>query len=330
MLEDPKLIRMINSRQEAIAAMMQGYANRTQGCDRVVVDKQGGRISFFFGVLPRWTPRAELVGIFMTDIERWRWWWVMPGTETASGSRLDAAYAAGKEAGIDTLTARNPAVSTEKEAALLARLCASLAGAAGVHGEKDYDRVSYYALFPEDEAGAPGPANPQQYNTVLPPPSSRPSIRHPVMPPPKPAGGAPAMQSPLMSLFPGAHPSPDASAPGNPPAEKPVQLPARDLIRPVAQHAHGMVLQHMPDGFHQAVMVLYVEVRGGKLRFSALVVASDPRGNLTVLDPSTDLMQAVQTLLAEDARSGNGRWTRLTIHLTSTPSGAALDVHVKS
>ena len=136
-----------------------------------------------------------------------------------------------------------------------------------------------------------------------------------------------------MSLFPGAPPAqtnPDAPALGKPAAEKPVQLPARELIRPVAQYAHGMVLRHMPDGFHQAVMVLYVEVRGGKLRFSALVVASDPRGNLTVLDPSPDLMQSVQTLLAEDARSGNGRWTRLTIHLTSTPSGASLNVHVKS
>lgn len=331
MLEDPKLIRMVNSRQEAIATMMQGYANRTQGCDRVVVDKQGGRISYFRGALPRWTPRAELVGVFMTDIDRWRWWWVMPGTETSSGSRLDAAYSAGKEAGIDTLTARNPSVSTEKEASLLARLCASLAGAVGVHSEKDYDRITYYALFADDEESAAGRG--QQYDTVLPPPSARPSIRHPVMPAPKPSAGRAASNSPLMSLFPGAPTAPagnEAPPSGESITERPVQLPARGLVRPVAQHAHAMVLQHLPNGFHQAVMVLYVEVRGGKLRFSALVVVSDPEGNLTVIDPSTDLMQAVQTLLAEDARSGNGRWSRLTIHLTSTPTGASLDVHVKS
>lgn len=333
MIEDPKLIRMVNSRQEAITAMMQGHAHRTEGCDRVVVDKQGGRVSYFRGAVPRWTPRAELVGIFMTDIDRWRWWWVMPGTETSSGSRLDAAYSAGKEAGIDTLTARNPSVSTQKEAALLARLCASLAGAVGVHSEKEYDRITYYALFPDNDEASPGPVDGQQYNTVLPPPSARPSVRHPVMPPPKSSAGRSALHSPLMSLFPGAPPTPpDPASPAvdKLPAERPVQLPARELIRPVAQHTHAMVLQHMPKGFHQAVMVLYVEVRGGKLRFSALVVVSDPQGNLAVLDPSMELMQAVQSLLSEDARSGNGRWGRLTLHLTSTPSGVSLDVHVKS
>jgi hypothetical protein len=106
-------------------------------------------------------------------------------------------------------------------------------------------------------------------------------------------------------------------------------VPARELVRSVTQRVHALVLQHLPNGFRQAVMVLYIEPRDGKLRFSALVVATDSHGDLAVIDPSTDLMQAVQTLVAEDARSGNARWSRLTVHLTSTPTGASTDVRVK-
>jgi hypothetical protein len=337
MLEDQKLMRLVTTQRDAMTSMMREFESRTHGCDRVAVDAERGRITYFQGGLVHWDACAELIGIFMTDIERWRWWWVLPGTETAKKQRIDVAFATGKDGGVHTLTARNPSVSTENEARLLARLCASLAAAHGVHAESGPDRVTYYALFQESEAVAAGPhaAMAQQYNTMLPPSAMiPPSSRGPLpRPPASPAVALPPPpRAPLMSMFPGAPAPKDAPPPSTriPRTDVPPRVPARELVRPLALHAHALVVQQVPGGFRNAVVVLYTEVRAGKVRFSVLVVASDPRGDLVVLDATPDMMQDVQTLLTEDARSGNGAWTRLTIHLTPTASGASMDVQVKA
>lgn len=331
MLEDQKLMGLVKSRREAMSSMMREHAGRTRGCDRVEAEPDRGRVLFLKGGTVHWDARAELIGIFMTDIERWRWWWVLPGAETAGKLRLDAAFAAGKEGGIHTLTARTPPVSTEKDASLLAQLCASLAGANGVYAESAFDRITYYALFVrEPEAG-------QQYNTMLPPASMGPPSSRLPGPPASPPSGLrlpPPPRSPMMSMAPEA-PSP-ASDVASPPSSSlprqhgPARVPSRELVRPLALHAHTLVTKQLAGGFRQAVVVLYTENRGGKVRFSVSVVASDRQGDLVVLDSTPEMMQAIQTLLSKDARSGNGPWTRLTVLLASTPSGASMDVQIKA
>jgi hypothetical protein len=339
MFDDPKLTRLVELHQQAVVTMAHEQARRTNGHDRVVLDVDQGRAAYLREGFLQWNPRAELVGILMTDIERWRWWWVMPGAETgAKDLRLNAAFAAGQRAGIETLTSRNPKVANEKQALVLARLCAALAGAQGVHVERAMDRVTYYALFD----AAPGErSNEQQYTTQLPPaPSTRRppadgvgmeaslpqlgSVRAPLSsvaldapPPPSGVGGAAGTPA-LASMFP-------------PPATSALaRAPDRTLVRAVAHCAHQLVRHELPAGFRQAVVVVYVEIRGAKLRFSSHLVATDRNAELIVLDPSPQLMRAVEDLVAEDVRSGNGRWTRLTIRLTATATGASLDVQVKS
>ena len=340
MLEDQKLVRLVSANQQAIATMTHNQERRVIGHDRVTVDNHQGRVSFLRAGSILWNPRAELIGILMTDIDRWRWWWVLPGGEVGSTAfRLNAAFAVGQREGVDTLTSRNPNVARAKDAVVLAQLCAVLAGAQGVHAERGIDRVTYYALFDAVMgAGDRAASSAQQYSTMLPP---APPAPRELAPQTAPAGigteapiGQPSSRAPLRSVFPGAPTSAAAEAmiarpSPSPQAKAPVGAPDRTLVRALAHCALQLMRNELPGGFRQAVITVYVEVRAGKLRFSSQLVASDPNADLVVLDPSPQMMRAVEQLVTEDVQLGNGRWTRLTVRLLATENGASLDVQVK-
>ncbi len=341
MLEDQKLMRLVSANQQAIASMTHNQERRVPGHDRVAVDTHQGRVAFSRAGSLQWNPRAELIGILMTDIDRWRWWWVLPGGEVGSTAfRLNAAFAVGQREGVETLTSRNPNVARAKDAVALAQLCAVLAGAQGVHAERGIDRVTYYALFDAAVgAGDRAPANGQQYSTMLPPAPPVPRALASQTAPAgigteAPIGGQPSLRAPLRSIFPGAPTSAASEAliarpTSSPQATAPVGAPDRTLVRALAHCALQLMRNELPGGFRQAVVIFLVDVRAGKLRFSSQLVASDQNADLVVLDPSPQMMRAVEQLVTEDVQLGNGRWTRLTIRLLATESGASLDVHVK-
>ena len=338
MFDDLKLTRMLGAQQQAVVAMAHDQARRTNGHDRVVLELDHGRVAYLRDGYLQWHPRFELIGILMTDVERWRWWWVMPGAETGNTNlRLNAAFAEGQRAGVETLTSRNPAIANEKQAQAIARLFAVLARAQGVHAEQGFDRVTYYALF---DAPAGEAVDAQQYTTVLPPapPSSRRSAAVggigtatplPLLGTMRPPLSSVGMEEPLPSSAPAPQRAPLASMIPPPASPSPARAPERALVRAVAHCAHQVVRHELPAGFRQAVVVIYVDVRGAKLRYSSQLAVTDSDAELMVIDPTPQMMRAVEELVSTDARSGNGRWSRLTIKLTATANGASLDVQVK-
>ncbi len=108
----------------------------------------------------------------------------------------------------------------------------------------------------------------------------------------------------------------------------PIREPSRETFMPVAQAALGDVTSTVP-GFGQALVVVRVEVDAhGKGRFFVQLVAANAAGDLTPVDPSRALLDAVAKLIADDARDGNGRWRRLSARLRPTPRGASVDLEV--
>lgn len=117
--------------------------------------------------------------------------------------------------------------------------------------------------------------------------------------------------------------SPSSSAP------TPVREPSRAIFFPVAQLALGSVAAAMPQGFHQALLSITLDLAEAKSRFFVQLVASDARGELVSLDPSRELLDATGKMIGDDARDGNGRWRRLVARLRATARGASVDVEVK-
>ncbi len=110
---------------------------------------------------------------------------------------------------------------------------------------------------------------------------------------------------------------------------KSVRLPTTTLLEPAARAlGHQLRAQH-PD-YQRAVYVISAELAGGKLRYHISLVCSDATGELHVLEPSSELRESTVRLLREDAQDGNGRWSRLIVHLTAqTSEEAALRVEVR-
>lgn len=356
MLEDQRLMFLIQSREQALADMLAEQARRTAAHDQVRVEDDV--VTYYQQGTAIWSPKAEMVGMFFTDLDRWRWWWVMPNAK--KGGRLDAAFALAQQRGIVTITSRNPAVANEREATLLARVMASLANAQGVYEQREQDKITYYALFagsPVVTAHLTQTPPPGTVRTMTPPPAA---ARRTATPPPATArlSAVPASAARIGTPPPGAvHIPPPPGMPGSrtiAPASGPsmrasvrdpswtnevrplqqenvpVYVPAREHVQPVAQQAYLMV-QRQVGVIHQALVVIDVDVRGGKGRFSALVVAIDSEGELTALETTPELMDAAATMIRDDARSGNGRWRRLAVRLLGKPTGGVgMDVKVRA
>ena len=226
----------------------------------------------------------------------------------------------------------------EREAVLLANVCASLASAQGVHLAQHGDRSTFYALFdgqPGEAARAPDRGSGPQ----APAPSSPHDERESMLRVDEPIPEVGATRKPIMSMPPTAmgplppvRPPPPPAIPGvaSPaPASPPVvKEPPRELVMPLAKLALASVVTKLP-GFQQALITLNLQVHeGGRARFFVVVVASDVEGNLMAVPTPEGLMEAARDLIAEDARRGNGRWRRMTARLKNKPTGISVRVEV--
>ena len=106
---------------------------------------------------------------------------------------------------------------------------------------------------------------------------------------------------------------PAMSAP--PPPAPPIREPARHIVQPLANAALAELNHAVPVGFRRAVLIVTLDVEKSKARFFVQLVATDETGELWSPDASMDLVKAAGTMIADDARDGNGRWQRLVIQL---------------
>jgi hypothetical protein len=134
---------------------------------------------------------------------------------------------------------------------------------------------------------------------------------------------APAMRSPVPPADRAVH----SIAPPVDVAGVPVE-PSRELLAPVAREAIALVVAAVPEGFRQALLTVSVDVQGGKARFFVNLVASDAAGELTAVEPSQKLFEAVATMIGEQRRQGGSAWRRLVARLRATERGASIEVEV--
>jgi hypothetical protein len=99
---------------------------------------------------------------------------------------------------------------------------------------------------------------------------------------------------------------------------------------PIANITLTAVVSAMPQGFHQALLVVDVTVAEAKARFSAVVVATDANGELKAIPTPQSVMDGVGLLIVEDVKSGNGRWSRLLVRLSQKENRVTLQVHVSA
>jgi serine/threonine protein kinase len=94
-----------------------------------------------------------------------------------------------------------------------------------------------------------------------------------------------------------------------------VREPKRAMLQPLVAAAIAELTQAVPVGFVKAVLIVTLDVEGGKARFFVQLVATDPAGELWSPDVSMDLVHAAAGMITEDARDGNGRWQRMVLRL---------------
>lgn len=339
MHHDERYQRLMQLLEREIAHMLERHNARIRGHDDLDLDLGRGLVVYLQRNKTLWMGRAELIGTFMRDVSIWRWWW-FGSDRPVTRSPLNAVYAAGQSHGVRMLTSGQPIVHDEREAVLLANVCAALAKADGVHLAQNGERMTFYALYATEEQTArdrlnhasvapPSPATEGgstvvHYDSLVPAQDPMPTTRQPIMSMPPTAFGPlpPVRPPPVMHV-------PVDAVSAAPAAETPVREPARELVMPLAKLALASVVTNSPAGFLQALLTLDLQVQeGGKARFFVVVVATDLEGNLVAMPTPHGLMEAARDLIAEDARSGNGRWHRLTARLKNKPTGISVRVQV--
>ena len=121
-----------------------------------------------------------------------------------------------------------------------------------------------------------------------------------------------------------AKPSGDKSVMRAPQAATPIREPKRLIVQPLADAAVAELAQSIPVGFRKAVLIVTLDVEKSKARFFIQLVATDETGELWSPDASSDLVRAAGSMIAEDARDGNGRWQRLVLRLQQGSREAAV------
>jgi hypothetical protein len=216
----------------------------------------------------------------------------------------------------------------EEEATMLVRLGALVAGAVGVHVLRSDEGVSFIGLFdsPRPRDGEPDPSR----YSIPPPQVARTSVR-PMSTPPAPSVSAPpsgprrSSAPPPRSLGsirevygPRSVRGPRDSSP-----ERSVREPTRSIFLPVAT-ALLAALARSAAGFREAVFVLHVDGEPSELRTPIVVlVATDAKGQLVVVESGDALVQAAARLIEADRNDGNGPWRKLTARVTPKPDGGA-------
>jgi hypothetical protein len=176
--------------------------------------------------------------------------------------------------------------------------------------------ILYFALF-EVRATTPVTKLPPGYMTPAPPQSDRfPSVTL--------KSTSPVANTPAVSLFPPAEPAAaeteEISA---------FRAPTQEAFAPVLRAATDDIGATLAEGFTRALILVTVEVIGGKGRFFVHLVAADPRGNLHAVEPSRELIEVTGKFVLEDAHAGNGRWRRLVASVRRTAKGATVEFELR-
>jgi hypothetical protein len=335
---DDRFARLMQLLQLEIARMLEQHNDRIRGHDEVNLDLGRGAVVYVRHNKTLWVGRVELIGTYLRDMSVWRWWWY-GGDRPVTRSPLNAVYAAGQSHGVRLLTSPQPVVHDEREAVLLANVCAALAKARGVHLAQSGDRMTFYALYdPRKPSAASEPEV-----TPLPATEGESTVVHhdSLIPVGEPISPVTTTRQPIMSMPPSTFgPLPPVrlpplkaprieNAPLPPATESPLREPDRALVMPLAKLAMTAVVTHLTSGFQQALVTLDLQVQENRrARFYVVIVASDMDGNLVAVPTPQGIMEAARDLIAEDARQGNGRWRRLTARLRNRPTGISVRVEV--
>jgi hypothetical protein len=360
-----KLRRIAQLAEPDVQRVLERQALRISIHDGVRFDDRTGTVVFSRGGAPIWQPRAERIGDWVPDLGLFHWWWHGTKFHEHPRSKLDVIHREGESYQLGELTVDTVTAETAEEAELLAHVALQLLRADGLYRTRQGDRVSYFALFGATMSEMPRTAAPearpawltsdpheQPVNPTA--PQFRPAViahgRSISVPPP---AGRPALERaspagrtlpPVAALdvlpdttFDSIPPPPRPYSPGTPTPppppvapqlQLPVREPSREILMPVAQLALAEVAAATP-GFGQALLVVRVEIAPtGKHRFFVQLVATDAEGDLFSLDPSRGLLEAVTKMIADDARDGNGRWSKLAARMRPTARGASIDLDV--
>jgi hypothetical protein len=139
------------------------------------------------------------------------------------------------------------------------------------------------------------------------------------MPPPAvsipPAPKVPQLQTPALQRPPTPAPSQQNVN------KKGVREPARSLLEHLVKPLGEALTAAQHANFRQALVVINVEIQGEKARFYTQIVVQNSRGDLEPVETTRGVLDAAAQVIAEDARSGNGRWRRLAIRFMREARG---------
>ncbi|MFO0679884.1 MAG: hypothetical protein U0169_25395 [Polyangiaceae bacterium] len=110
--------------------------------------------------------------------------------------------------------------------------------------------------------------------------------------------------------------------------KKDVRNPTNEVFAPLTRSALATLAAALTKGFLQAILIVNVDTSGDKARFFVQLVASDHAGDLHAVDATKDLMDATAQMISEDAKSGNGRWRRLSARISRGAKGIGVDLSV--
>lgn len=305
--------------------------------------------TFFRGDAAVWQCHAEPIGRLNPDYGLFRWFWHGRSAH-AKRSRLDSIIKEGQGYQISELTTDHVEVADEGEAHLLAKVAAQIGRAEGVLRVEDEYGISFIALF----EGGPAPRAlrklaPRQNvghdaapniggEVALDAPSSVRLEAEAPLSARDPRFSVPSPAAEVVAAF-AAHDRPASSfvhtIPPTPVhdlgvAALAVRIPSREVVGPLVSAALAHVTHEMGDFFTQALLVVVVEASEAKRRFFVHVVASDATGDLRSLDATPELTSLASKVIADDARSGNGRWRKLLVRLRKTARGAQVEVDVRA
>lgn len=294
-----------------IDKMLARQAARLGSHDRVEYDGSIHTASVWRGRNLVWRGKAEVIGVYSPSFGSLRWWWHGRIANVMKKGRLDTVLDQAKQHQISELARDHAEVTTEAEARMLANLVAQLARAEGVlRIESEEFGVQFLAMFEGQERAStrdvdPSPRDAAAQYTMPAPPTT-----------PEPLATA---KSRLQTIQ-GAQ-APVLTVP------LPVREPTREVIGPLVRAALD-ALARVQQGFLQALMTVVVEMKDNKGRFTVQVVALDPSHELVAIDTTRALQEAAAQMIADDVRSGNGRWGKLVVRLRRTERGAAVEVSV--
>jgi hypothetical protein len=281
--------------------------------DDALFDGSIEMVSFFRGGALLAQGKGALVGVYNPQFGLFRWWFHGRGARVAGKTRLDKALAEAGEFGIPELAVDHIEGATEADALTLAKVMAHVARAEGVVRIADEYGVSLVALFEGalDVRAQPG-ASPQG-PTALAPARANYSVAAPV--------SAPQIQAAISRV--------KTIAGAQTAAVAKVRDPSREVVAPLVQAGLGLAAAQMPQGFTQAMLIVVVETRDSKARFFVQLAAVDAAGELVSIDTTKELQDTAAKMIADDARSGNGRWGKMVVRLRRTERGASVEVTVK-